>query len=511
MIIKKYRANTVEEARKLMEEELGEDAVILTTRQVKEKGIKGFLRNTIIELTAGTDQVPGEDKPSHEEIEPRKAHTPRAMNQEMNRTLQEFKATLAPSMEPSTGHSIEENGEDRLSISAQAIAKVRKMPTQKTASNIPSSTYSEIGSIAVLPQSKVEGKKKSPLAEPLSDLLDLSKRLVQDFKGGDKHVRGVLEQAIEERRRQRDQESMSVESIVREEMQKAQRSVGTDVNDESQSKTDLVHFLCSKGVSRPIALRVEASVIEKVGPPSESESPQEQALRFNAVRRSLENFISCTGPIQLIHRSPHVIALVGPTGVGKTSTAMKIAAQFAHKENKKVSIIAFNQSENSMVKSIFPTMRQYGVSVEAVETVEDCELAIMTNSDKDLIIIDTAGSNPCHFNAIEELNRNLQSFAPVDVYLTLSATTKDIDVFGMIKLFSPLNAAGLIFTKLDETIASGVLINASYKMKMPISYITQGQDLLDDLRTAAAYEISKNLMMSQNSESLREIRELACS
>ncbi len=132
--------------------------------------------------------------------------------------------------------------------------------------------------------------------------------------------------------------------------------------------------------------------------------------------------------------------------------------------------------------------------------------AVEEFEDKDLILIDTGGRCRYDWEQADDVFSCLRDVRGIKTYLTVSATTKDLDIFGTIRQFSMLDIEGLIFTKLDETIAHGVVANVCYKSGIPISYLAAGRNIPDDICIADANDIAKGILMRHNARSLKILK-----
>jgi flagellar biosynthesis protein FlhF len=199
------------------------------------------------------------------------------------------------------------------------------------------------------------------------------------------------------------------------------------------------------------------------------------------------------------HRLPRIMALVGPTGVGKTTTIAKLAANFgidSHGRRVKqivlVTIDAFRIGAKQQLESYSKILE---FPCFAVEDYEELKKTIAMNSDgTDIILIDTIGKSPRDMVKLGEMKQLLDacgSFA--EVHLVLSAATKSSDIKEILQQFEPFNYRSVIVTKLDETIRAGNVIGALAEKGKSLSYITNGQKVPTDIRKASAIQLLINL------------------
>ena len=190
-------------------------------------------------------------------------------------------------------------------------------------------------------------------------------------------------------------------------------------------------------------------------------------------------------PLTLKDRGPTIIAMVGPTGVGKTTTAAKIAAWFSLRENRKVAMVSMDCYRIGATEQLRTYARIMRIPCEIALRQEDFERAIARHQDKDLIIIDTAGKNPYDADHINELNAWFAPYTNIEPYLVLSATSKKEDLNFIIKSYRPLHPEGLILTKIDETRAYANLCREMVAAGIPLACLCTGQRVPEDFRIAS--------------------------
>jgi flagellar biosynthesis protein FlhF len=182
--------------------------------------------------------------------------------------------------------------------------------------------------------------------------------------------------------------------------------------------------------------------------------------------------------------APTIVALVGPTGVGKTTTAAKIAAWFSIHEKKRTALIStdcYRIGGTDQLRTYAKIMR---LPCEIALGKNDLNLAIRRHQDKDLIIIDTAGKSPYDPNHIRELNEWFSAYE-VKTHLVLSATAKKEDLHQIINTYAPLALSGLVLAKLDETRAYASLCQLLAASGLPISCLCTGQRVPEDFLLAS--------------------------
>jgi flagellar biosynthesis protein FlhF len=188
-------------------------------------------------------------------------------------------------------------------------------------------------------------------------------------------------------------------------------------------------------------------------------------------------------------RGPRVIALVGPTGVGKTTTIAKLAAIYTvgmgGEKARSVRMITIDNYRIGARQQIETYGSIMGVPVSCVETVEDLKKTLAFHSDADVILVDTIGKSPRDAVRLAEMQRLIVACGPdAEVHLALAATTKTSDMAEILRQFEPFAYRGVILTKLDETNRIGNAISVLSERRKCISYITTGQRVPQDIERA---------------------------
>lgn len=183
-------------------------------------------------------------------------------------------------------------------------------------------------------------------------------------------------------------------------------------------------------------------------------------------------------------KGPKVVALVGPTGVGKTTTAAKIAAWFSIHEKKRTALISMDCYRIGATDQLRTYAKIMRLPCEIAMKKSDLNIALRRHSDKDLIIIDTAGKSPYDPDHIRELTEWFAEYA-IEPHLVLSATAKKEDLQHILHTYAPLSLAGLVLSKLDETRAYASICQLVAGFGLPISCLCTGQRVPEDFLLAS--------------------------
>ena len=206
-------------------------------------------------------------------------------------------------------------------------------------------------------------------------------------------------------------------------------------------------------------------------------------------------------PIEAPSEGPRAEIFIGPTGVGKTTTIAKLASELFITQKKKVALLTVDTYRIAAAEQLRTFASILGIPFRVIYTVEEMKQATEDFKDYDYLMVDTAG----HSLHNEELKEEVESFIRVledimdcENFLVLSATTKYRDLIEIADAYSEVVAYKLIFTKMDETGAKGNLYNIRMHTGAPIAYITNGQNVPDDIAVFDAQKIVKHLLGGKN-------------
>ncbi|NFV12981.1 flagellar biosynthesis protein FlhF [Clostridium sporogenes] len=189
-----------------------------------------------------------------------------------------------------------------------------------------------------------------------------------------------------------------------------------------------------------------------------------------------------------------ITVLVGPTGVGKTTTIAKLAGKLALIDKKKVGLITIDTYRIGAVEQLKTYADIMNIPFKVVFSIKDMEKAITDLQYCDVILVDTTGRSSKNMMQISELRAFIEKIKEKSVHLVISASTKNKDIETIIKGYNVLEYENIIITKLDETSTYGSILTILDEAKKPISFITTGQDVPDDIKEGNKEEIAKIIL-----------------
>ncbi len=219
---------------------------------------------------------------------------------------------------------------------------------------------------------------------------------------------------------------------------------------------------------------------------------------------TIERMLPPAEPVQLpADGLTKYVALVGPTGVGKTTTVAKLAAHFKLREGRRVGLITIDTYRIAAVEQLRAYAEILNLPLEIVLSPADMPAALDRLSGMDLVLIDTSGRSQRDATRINELRSFLDAVrglaaAPeeLETHLVLSCTAHPGQLAEVAEKFSGLGVRRVVFTKLDEAVGFGVILNCLKRLNLRLSYLTTGQDVPDDIEVGHRRRVAQ-LVLNQ--------------
>ncbi|MCW2277924.1 flagellar biosynthesis protein FlhF [Heliophilum fasciatum] len=284
-------------------------------------------------------------------------------------------------------------------------------------------------------------------------------------------------------------ESDPLKETMAAEMVEIKGMVGEILERLNQPAEDLpsdIHRIHQLLIKNDVELRLADQICSKIMPLDTRQNNQQAIALIQAI-------LGQPKPIVLPPpgNGSHVVMMIGPTGVGKTTTIAKLAATFSIVQKRKVGLITADTYRIAAVEQLRTFGEIIGVPVEVVFSPPTLRTAIERNWDKDLILIDTAGRSHKHERQMEELRAFVEAAQPSSLCLVLSMTTKGKDLDQILNSYNHLNFERIIFTKMDETTQYGTMLQVIQQTGNPLSYVTTGQNVPDDIEIADPAKLAR--------------------
>ncbi|MDF2721411.1 MAG: flhF [Paenibacillus sp.] len=210
------------------------------------------------------------------------------------------------------------------------------------------------------------------------------------------------------------------------------------------------------------------------------QSPRTDEFAYQAVKQQLKELLQTSGN-KGVEPDTRIAHFVGPTGVGKTTTIAKLAAEQVLKHNRKVGLITSDTYRIAAVEQLKTYATILDVPLEVVFSPQELTRAFQQLQNCDVIFMDTAGRNFRNQMYVSELNSLLQTKGKSETFLVLSLTSKYKDMKAITSNFAKFKLDKVLFTKMDETFSYGSVVNLVHEFQLKLSYMTNGQNVPEDI------------------------------
>ncbi|MCD6117015.1 flagellar biosynthesis protein FlhF [bacterium] len=461
MKVKRFRASTMREALQMVREDLGDEAVILKSGKIEHSGFFDMMKKEKVEVVAAVD-VSEQSSAGHKANERRMKMSNLSYFKDKNTDKSRLRGSSAQSnLKPPAGFT------DLL----KSKIEQDKNPDHKQNGIVSKGIYDSDTDAApwVKPVPEKRTRRPSPVHESARNPVH------------DETIRNMQE------------ELKDLRSLVRSVTGKA--SLLNDLSikefaDMPAPYAEQVMALIERGVEKHIA----KMVVERAASSMPVDNVHNTKKLISAIRKTMGSMIKTAGPITCKKGKTKIIALVGPTGVGKTTTLAKLAANSKFVFNKKVALISADTYRMSAIEHLNTFAGIAHLPISAVYSPEELLASLKAQQDKDLVFIDTAGRSPKDRKFLVELKEFMDCAQPDEIHLVIPANIRYMDLLETIRRFGILNINRVIITKTDETVAIGSLLNISSEIDNPVSYITNGQTIPDDIELAKGDKLSRLIL-----------------
>ncbi|MGC5771470.1 flagellar biosynthesis protein FlhF [Paenibacillus pabuli] len=443
MRVKQYVVETMPEAMLQIRKDLGSDAVILSTKEIKVGGVLGMFRKKRIEVVAAVDKE--EKKQPTKQVQNQFTSVPRAFVPEAYRqTARSFVAASDDSTVNIADPKVQEEPKD-----ASAVSELSRISSD-TSSGTSSSSFEHkprpqgadfSGSSA--PGQQVNNSQQEQLMAELQDLKSMMTKL-------------------------------------------SKQGASTDPLPEE------FHGLRQRLTEQDVWPEVWESWFEAVQMQI-SEQGLNEGEAYQVIQREISHFLDQRMEAGIMPTT-RIVYVAGPTGVGKTTTIAKLAAEQMFSKQRKVGFITSDTYRISAVEQLRTYASILNVPLEVVQSPGDTQRAISRLQECDLIFMDTAGRNYRNELLVSELQSLLAPVENSETFLVLSMTSKSADMIQITEHFSKYGLDKVIFTKMDETGSCGPMFNLLHRFPLKLAYVANGQNVPDDLLKPDAESLTRQLL-----------------
>jgi flagellar biosynthesis protein FlhF len=444
--VRTFKAASMQEALEIVRREMGPDAVILHTREVPApRFLKWRKTSERVEVTAGTGvniRAPRALRQPAGSRSATAAPSPAPQNRPAYRQTDESLAPPPPLLgppgtAPQPRYSAPVTG--RVPAATAGAAAYRPIP----AANGAPATLPTAPAVSAPSAGPPQTEQQTVIARQLSSIQEMVARLSRESRQKVEDIPGDLFQLYTE--------------LI-------------DVEVEEDLARDLIDQLKKNGAT---------------GRPADATAPRSR------LQAMVEGEIRCAPPIIATPGRRRVVALVGPTGVGKTTTIAKLAANFRLRDGIRMGLVTVDTYRIAAVEQLRTYAEIIDLPMKVVTSPREMRRALDELSGLDLVLIDTAGRSPRDELKIQELKSLLAEAQVDEVHLVLSLVTSPKNLQATAEKFAPAGTTAMILTKLDEAVGMGSLLSVSRRIPLPVSYLTTGQDVPDDIEHASARRVAR--------------------
>ena len=478
-----FTAKDDAEALRLAAERLGRDAVILSTQMIKEGGVLGMFKRSVLKVTAGIledDDTKPQPRPRQQ---PTAASTASTMDDDTRREnliafqkLMEFKersGNLSAPVPPAPAVTLGEEGyrlpqSENVQISNEGLRNAYGLPSRPAPATQPEPPRAASQSpVQVQPQPPAmtndDARQLKNQVGALADRLDM---LLQRINAVESGVSAAVQQSQQNQQRPQVQQFQTMPQLSQEDSGIEARLRASDVDEKYIRK-----------------LLADYSIMTR--------KDRSRKLPFT---KWLANQIECSGDNGGDAAGGRKVMLLGPTGVGKTTTIAKLAAIKALWEHKKVLLLTSDTYRIAAVEQLKTYAKILGVPIEIIFDINTIPGVVDEHDNAEIILLDTAGRSQRDKKNMELFENLYNAFTPDAVHLVLAANMKYKDMLDVVEHIPNIPVSHLLFTKLDETISYGSIFNIQQVMGCPVSFLTVGQNVPKDIETASGSRIAEFLM-----------------
>lgn len=332
-----------------------------------------------------------------------------------------------------------------------------------------------------------ESKEAKELEEKLNSLAMLLEQQIENQKKENQKSAG--------NKSARDASDSGKEAGDKEQEKKAESSKQGEISEKDSLKNKSIDLIIEQLTSNEVSYTYAKQIMDEITGSGNIRTLEDM---LSMVYQKIILKIGEMKPISFSEddKKPKVIFFVGPTGVGKTTTIAKLSSKLLLEEKKKIVIFTSDTYRIAAVEQIKTYANILSIPVEVVYEKKDLDTLLSKYKDYDYLLMDTAGRSHKNKEQVDDLKNLFDAFSEYSMmtYLVLSATTKYKDLKKITALYEDITDYNLIFTKLDETDAIGNILNIKLDTGRPLSYVSYGQNVPDDIEVMNPQIIAKQVL-----------------
>ena len=332
-----------------------------------------------------------------------------------------------------------------------------------------------------------ESKEAKELEEKLNSLAMLLEQQIENQKQENQKSAG--------NKTARDASDSGKEAGDKEQEKKAESSKQEEISEKDSLKNKSIDLIIEQLTGNEVSYTYAKQIMDEITGSGNIRTLEDM---LSMVYQKIILKIGEMKPISFSEddKKPKVIFFVGPTGVGKTTTIAKLSSKLLLEEKKKIVIFTSDTYRIAAVEQIKTYANILSIPVEVVYEKKDLDTLLSKYKDYDYLLMDTAGRSHKNKEQVDDLKNLFDAFSEYSMmtYLVLSATTKYKDLKKITALYEDITDYNLIFTKLDETDAIGNILNIKLDTGRPLSYVSYGQNVPDDIEVMNPQIIAKQVL-----------------
>ncbi len=476
MKMKKYLAPSMREAIEAMRSELGEEAIILSTRTMPKPGTKPGAGEKVVELMAAIDHVlteqdiPPEKRPI---ITERSAILSAGNAVKVRQYAQEFSKELSKELAKRNipEHTLLNTHND-----------VSSMQTTTSEMSVPLLSEEDF------PMDFVSGSGNSVarVHHPHNEHSSLSNEPVQTKTSEHRIANSTMMPVAVS--------TGSDHNALHSEIRNLKTMLESVANDVRYKHSASLNDICRVIFERLTDIEVRENVaLQAIGTVMAQNNATNMRQAVLAIRKFLCEKMPVSSPIiKKEHRQ--VFGFVGPTGVGKTTTVAKLATSSKLLYDADVLLISADTYRVGGAEQLQRIGAIANIPCEVVYSAQELRQLMKREAQREMIFIDTVGRSPSSTAQIQEIRGYMEAAEPDNTFLLLNSSLSESSLVHVVKRFGVIKPTHLILTKLDEMLAPGPLLSALYQIALPLGYFTTGQVIPDDIERGSAERLAEMVL-----------------